>query len=89
MLAERQALLVGATRRREEGIAAGWLAAVVLSSNSLAVRGRAVLREQAGMAQFSLPLKQAGFGKTSRRDLWWVQPLAVFLGLSAFVLYSM
>ncbi len=40
------------------------------------------------MAQISLPLKQAGFGKTSRSDLWWVQPLAVFLGLSAFIVYS-
>ncbi|MGI8905629.1 MAG: succinate dehydrogenase [Candidatus Sumerlaeaceae bacterium] len=29
-----------------------------------------------------------GFGATSRRDLWWVQPLAVFLGLSAFLVYT-
>jgi hypothetical protein len=29
-----------------------------------------------------------GFGSTSRRDAWWVGPLAVFLGLSAFVVYS-
>jgi hypothetical protein len=28
------------------------------------------------------------FGGTSRRDLWWVQPLAVFLGFSAFVVYT-
>lgn len=28
------------------------------------------------------------FGDTRRRDLWWVQPLAVFLGLSAFVVYA-
>jgi hypothetical protein len=33
-------------------------------------------------------LKARGFGETSRRDAWWVQPLAVFLGLSAFVVYS-
>ena len=28
------------------------------------------------------------FGQTSRRDKWWVSPLLVFLGLSAFVVYS-
>ena len=27
-------------------------------------------------------------GQTSRKDLWWVQPLAVFLGLGTFVAYS-
>jgi hypothetical protein len=35
----------------------------------------------------SLPVVR-GFGETSRRDLWWVQPLAVFLGFSAFIVYS-
>src|SRR5687767_3958442 len=35
----------------------------------------------------SLP-PRAGFGETSRKDLWWVKPLAIFLGLSAFVVYS-
>src|SRR5712671_2022903 len=29
-----------------------------------------------------------GFGVTTRRDRWWVKPLLVFLGLSAFVVYS-
>jgi hypothetical protein len=29
-----------------------------------------------------------GFGVTSRRDAWWTAPLAVFLGLSAFVIYA-
>jgi hypothetical protein len=28
------------------------------------------------------------YGETSRRDLWWVQPLLVFLGFSAFIVYS-
>ena len=28
------------------------------------------------------------FGETARRDTWWIQPLAVFLGLSAFVVYA-
>ncbi|MGE0464016.1 MAG: succinate dehydrogenase [Vicinamibacterales bacterium] len=29
-----------------------------------------------------------GFGTTTRRDAWWAAPLAVFVGLSAFVLYA-
>lgn len=40
------------------------------------------------MADFDVPITRAGFGQTSRRDLWWVQPLVVFLGLSAFVVYA-
>jgi len=28
------------------------------------------------------------FGETSRPDAWWVQPLLVFLGFSAFIVYS-
>ena len=40
------------------------------------------------MAQAELTLKQHGFGQTRRRDLWWLQPLAVFTGLSLFVIYS-
>jgi hypothetical protein len=39
------------------------------------------------MAQLQ-PLAQRGFGVTSRRDRWWIQPLVVFLGLSTFVIYS-
>ncbi len=34
----------------------------------------------------AIPLRT--FGQTSRRDAWWLQPIAVFIGLSAFVLYS-
>ena len=40
------------------------------------------------MAHAPLPLLQRGFGKTSRRDAWWVQPLVVFTILSAFVVYA-
>ena len=29
-----------------------------------------------------------GFGQTARQDWWWVQPLLVFLGLSAFLAYA-
>ena len=40
------------------------------------------------MSQIDVPLKQFGFGKTARSDLWWVQPLVVFLGLFSFIAYS-
>ncbi len=40
------------------------------------------------MAQVSLPLAERHFGQTSRRDAWWLQPLLVFLGLSAFIAYA-
>ena len=33
-------------------------------------------------------LKSRGFGETMRPDVWWLQPLAVFLGLGTFVGYS-
>lgn len=32
--------------------------------------------------------KQRGFGETTRTDAWWIQPLLVFLGFSAFIVYS-
>jgi len=32
--------------------------------------------------------KRSPFGQTMRRDAWWVQPLLVFSGLSAFLVYS-
>src|SRR5450755_4157429 len=41
------------------------------------------------MADGRMPLPVArSFGETGRRDLWWVQPVAVFLGFSAFIVYS-
>jgi len=33
-------------------------------------------------------LGKRSFGRTARRDAWWVQPLAVFGVLSAFVVYA-
>jgi hypothetical protein len=33
-------------------------------------------------------VRTTGFGATARRDAWWVQPTAVFIGLSAFVVYA-
>jgi hypothetical protein len=38
-------------------------------------------------ARLSLPMARR-FGETSRYDLWWVQPLLVFFGFSAFIVYS-
>jgi hypothetical protein len=40
------------------------------------------------MSSVPIPLVRRGFGETMRRDLWWVQPLAVVAGLSAFLIYS-
>lgn len=43
------------------------------------------------MSSIDVPLKaleKRGFGRTERPDLWWVNPLLVFLGLGAFVVYS-
>lgn len=31
---------------------------------------------------------RSGFGKTQRRDKWWLKPVMVFFGLSMFVVYS-
>ena len=38
-------------------------------------------------ARMSLPVVRR-FGETARRDPWWVQPVAVFVGLSAFIVYA-
>jgi hypothetical protein len=35
-----------------------------------------------------LTLIQRGFGKTSRKDAWWVQPTTVFISLGAFIVYA-
>jgi hypothetical protein len=40
------------------------------------------------MSQFDVPLVRSHFARTSRHDNWWIQPLAVFLGFSAFIVYS-
>jgi hypothetical protein len=40
------------------------------------------------VSRADLFLKKRGFGQTMRTDLWWLQPLAIFMGLSAFILYS-
>ena len=40
------------------------------------------------MSSIDVPLRNGRFGHTSRRDLWWVQPLLTFLGLSLFIVYA-
>ena len=40
------------------------------------------------MANANALPQQRRFGQTSRRDAWWIQPLLVFLGFSAFIFYS-
>jgi hypothetical protein len=40
------------------------------------------------MSSFDVMVERGGFGKTARRDLWWVQPLLTFLALSAFIVYA-
>jgi hypothetical protein len=48
------------------------------------------------MSSIDVPLRNGGFGKTarpgfgrtSRKDTWWIEPLLVFLGFSTFIVYS-
>ena len=40
------------------------------------------------MSKTVVPLKQFGFGRTSRSDAWWITPLLTFAALSTFVVYS-
>ena len=40
------------------------------------------------MPQIDVPLTRGKFGETARPDNWWIQPLVVFLGFSAFIVYS-
>jgi hypothetical protein len=40
------------------------------------------------MASATLAPSARRFGETSRRDAWWTQPLAVFMGLGGFVVYT-
>ena len=40
------------------------------------------------MAERAVAVKPRGFGQTQRRDRWWIEPAAVFLGLSGFITYA-
>ncbi len=41
------------------------------------------------MSYANVSVNRRSFGETMRRDVWWGQPLFVFLGLSTFLVYSM
>jgi hypothetical protein len=41
------------------------------------------------MTRPSAPATKRGFGVTARKDRWWLTPVLTFLGLSAFIIYSM
>jgi hypothetical protein len=40
------------------------------------------------VATIAAPVGARRFGETARRDAWWVQPLAVFLGFATFIVYT-
>ena len=40
------------------------------------------------MSSIDVPLRNGGFGKTMRKDSWWVEPLLIFLGYAAFIAYA-
>ena len=40
------------------------------------------------MANTAALPKQLRFGETTRSDAWWMQPILVFIGFSAFIVYS-
>jgi hypothetical protein len=40
------------------------------------------------VAERAVAVKPRGFGQTQRRDRWWIEPAAIFFGLSAFAIYA-
>ena len=40
------------------------------------------------MPDVTIATKPVVFGQTDRKDLWWLPPMSIFLGLSAFVVYA-
>jgi hypothetical protein len=40
------------------------------------------------MSSIDVPLQDGGFGRTSRKDKWWIESLLVFLVFSTFIVYS-
>jgi len=45
-------------------------------------------RRIAAMTTTPLPLPRRRFGETSRRDLWWLQPAAIALGFTCYIVYA-
>ncbi len=40
------------------------------------------------MSSVDVLLERGRFGQTSRKDLWWIQPLVTFLAFGGFIVYS-
>src|SRR6476660_933622 len=40
------------------------------------------------MPNAEIAMTKRAFGQTMRADVWWIQPLLVFVGLSTFIIYS-
>lgn len=40
------------------------------------------------MSSTPASVKKLGFAQTYRKDAWWLQPLAVFIGFSCFIVYA-
>jgi len=40
------------------------------------------------MADIDVPLSRIGFGKTRRKDAWWVTPALIFIVLTGFLVYA-
>jgi hypothetical protein len=40
------------------------------------------------MSSIDVPVERGRFGRTARRDAWWVYPLLTFLGLGGFLVYA-
>jgi hypothetical protein len=40
------------------------------------------------MSSIDVPLRNGGFGQTMRKGAWWTEPLLVFLGYLAFIIYA-
>lgn len=55
------------------------------NGHQVVVRTQGVVIE---MANLTLRLKRRGWGETLRTDAWWIAPLAVFIGLGAFLIWA-
>src|SRR5262249_6940064 len=40
------------------------------------------------MSSIDVPLRNGGFGKTSRKDNWWVDPTVIFICYIGFLIYA-
>ena len=40
------------------------------------------------MSETNMALPKRSFGQTMRADVWWAQPLLIFIGLGTFIVYA-